>query len=128
MSQQKQFVDTIMYGLRAPLIVTPSAIHDVPSEQTEKHRLYCIAEAINCVNNQEATDYDAMVYYSFASLEVMPNHKDAECYEFLFFKFFKDAEKMLGMECPKLDESQLLSIKKLKQWIYKKQIAGMLKV
>ncbi len=125
--QQKEFVDTMMYGLSAPLIVTPDWTEGVPAEQSEKHRLYCIAEAINCVDKKEATDYDAMLYYSYASLSVMPSHEDGECYQFLFFKYFDDAENMLGMKCPKLDDKQLLSIKKLKQWIYKKQIDGMKK-
>lgn len=123
--QQKEFVDTMMYGLRAPLIVTPGWTDGVPPEQSEKHRMLCIAQAVECVKNQEATDYDAMVYYSYASLEVMPSREDADCYQFLFFKYFDDAENMLGMKCPKLDDKQLLSIKKLKQWIYKKQISGM---
>ena len=123
--QEKEFVDTIMYGLKAPLIVTPNCVEDVIPEQLEKHRLYCIAKAIECVENKEATDYDAMLYYSYASLENMPSHDNAECYMYLFFKFYKDAEKTLGTKCPELDTNQLESIKKLKQWIYKKQIEGM---
>ncbi len=122
---EKEFVDTMMYGLRAPLIVTPSYVDGVTSEQSDKHRLYCIAKAIECVKNKEATDYDAMLYYSYASLENMPSHDNAECYMYLFFKFYKDAEKTLGTKCPELDINQLESIKKLKQWIYKKQIEGM---
>lgn len=124
---EKNFVDTIMYGLRAPLIVTPGTIDDVTEDMKEKHRLYCIAEAINCVKNEMSTDYDAMLYYSFASLEGMPTRNHAECYEFLFFKYYPNAEKLLQHECPKLDENQLQSIRDLKRWIYKKQIAGIKK-
>ena len=123
--QEKEFVDTMMYGLRAPLIVTPSYVDGVTSEQTDKHRLYCIAKAIECVKNKEATDYDAMLYYSYASLECSPSRDNAECYMYLFFKFYKDAEKTLGTKCPELDVNQFESIKKLKQWIFKKQMEGM---
>ncbi len=123
--QEKEFVDTIMYGLRAPLIVTPSYVDAVTSEQSDKHRLYCIAKAIECVKNKQATDYDTMLYYSYASLENMPSKSDAECYMYLFFKFYKDAAKQLDTKCPELDVNQLESIKELKQWIYKKQVERM---
>ena len=127
MSQKvaKEFVDTIMYGLKAPLIVTPSYVDAVTSEQSDKHRLYCIAKAIECIENKEAPDYDAMLYYSYASLENMPSRDNAECYMYLFFKFYKDAEKILETKCPELDVNQLESIKELKQWIYKKQVERM---
>jgi len=125
--EKKEFIDTLMYGIQAPLIVTPNYIDSVTKEQSDQHRLHCIAQSIDCVKNQEATDYDAMLYYSYASLENMPSHEDADCYMNLFFKFHKDAKNLLGTECPKLDQSQQLSIKKLKQWIYKKQIEGMKK-
>ena len=123
--EEKVFVDTLMYGIQAPLIVTPNYVDSVTPQQKNEHRLHCIAIASECVKNQEATDYDAMLYYSYASLENMPSRDDAECYMYLFFKFYKDAAKQLDTKCPELDINQLESIKKLKQWIYKKQIEGM---
>lgn len=125
--EKKEFIDTLMYGIQAPLIVTPNYVDSVTTQQRDQHRLYCIAQSIDCVKNQEATDYDAMLYYSYASLENAPSRDNAECYMYLFFKFHKDAKKLLGTECPKLDINQLESIKKLKQWIYKKQIEGLRK-
>lgn len=104
-----------MYGIKAPLIVTPNYVDAVTEQQRNEHRLHCIAQAIECVKNQEATDYDAMLYYSYASLENMPSRDNGECYMYLFFKFHKDAEKLLQSKCPELDVNQLESIKRLKQ-------------
>ena len=126
---QKEFVDTIMYGIKAPLIVTPSYANSdsVPKTQRDEHRLHCIAEAVECVNLQQATDYDAMLYYSYISLEHPIGTDGHDEYGFLFQKYHPEQAKQVFSKVIELTAIQRLNIVNLKKWIYKKQIEGMKK-
>ena len=120
-TKQDSFQLEFLYMIKPPIIVPPSMIDAVTTEQKNQHQLEAMLHKKEIFEQKQASDYSAMLYISFSSLEHPLTHEHLHIYERLFSKFF-DIEKALGKKAPELDEIEKQELARLKSWIFKKQI------
>lgn len=87
--------------------------------KVKMHRLKALME--NRELKDEATDYEAMVYLSTASLCQPPSRRWSNIYFHLFGKFYPDRAKEIGVNPNSLDPLEERELSHLKEWIFKQQ-------
>ena len=121
---EKEFVDRMLYVLKAPIIVFKGQEDTVTEEMKTKANLERLSQNIRDSEKEECTDYEAMLYISSASLVAPMSHEWAVLYTHLFLQVYPEhSELQEGVEKP--HEYELGLLKDLKAWIYKKQVQAL---
>jgi len=130
---EKNFVDTILYGLSAPLIFGPGGWGEsYPEDMRSLGRIMRLASAAKCHDTQMSNKFDAHAYlYSMSMLAPM-----GHSWTKIFFHCFREAHgskwKILieDKECKRmnleadanLEENEVDMLNRLRRWIYKNQV------
>jgi hypothetical protein len=119
--EAKKRVEALAEVLMLPIITFPGYEDIVTPEQ----RLRITAERMKKIKegdlSKEATDFEAMLYISTVSLAQPLSEEWFNIYAYLFSKYYPEQAKEIGV--PKtLNSYELTELKKLKEWIYRKQI------
>ena len=120
-TKQDTFQLEFLYMLKSPIIVPPTQVDFVTQEQKNQHQMESMLHQKEIFEQKQVSDYSAMLYVSFLSLEHPLTHEYVNIYEYLFSKFF-DIEKILCKKAPVLEDLEKQELAKLKSWIFKKQI------
>lgn len=118
--KSKEFALTTLYSVCPLIIVTPGAEDDVYDDMKEKYKLEAILNIKEIFEKEEAPDYHALLWLSFASLSTAPSPIFAKIQLQLMKKFFGDKTDFIAEE--KLEPYEEKELSKLKKWIFKKQI------
>ena len=81
-----------------------------------------MAKSLECVQNEIATEFDALIFLYTASLCVPFNTTWVNIYMYLFRKYlpsFADAAKLPVVNLDAFEKSEL---EKLRKWIFKQQV------
>lgn len=114
------------YAVLAPHILYPGDGGDLIPEHLKENALKERAEIADSAA-EEAGLADTLIYLMSASLAVPLDKDGVELYLYCLNKYF---EKHLGMKVPEelrkteLDDHRAELLRDLRQWIYKKQMAG----
>lgn len=119
-SEAKNLALRTLYLISVPIIVTPRAEDDVTDDMKEKYKFEVKLNITEIFEKEEAPDYHALLWLSFASLTTLPSTIFTKIQLQLTKKFFGDKTDFIAEEKLKpYEEKELL---KLKKQIFKKQI------
>ena len=121
--KSKEFELATLYSVCTPIIVTPGAEDDVYDDMKEKYKLEAIIHIKEIFEKEEAPDYHALLWLSFASLTAAPSVIFGKIQIQLTKKFFADKTDFIAEE--KLEPYEENELLKLKKWIFKKQIENL---
>ena len=122
--EQRDVVQDIMYGLVAPLISYPGW-EDLLRDHKDRIILQRLAHGLEIAETKQATEFEAKLYLSTASLAVPMTHRWAEIFFHLFHKQFPDQPAVKEIRNPELDQQQQQELAYLRNWIYRTQINHM---
>lgn len=123
---EADFVDRLLYVLKAPIIAWPGCESTITEEQCANAKLHRLAMTATALKLEEATDYEGMLYIMTSTLANPPSHTWYKIYMHLFCKFYPEQSKMLGDNLEKPEEYELTrDLKGLKVWIFKKQMQAL---
>ncbi len=88
---------------------------------TDEMKNNILTERLANANSQTATDMEAMVYLHTASLALPLDRDMTNVYSYLFSKYYPEQAKDIGNYTDKICENEQRELRKLKDWIYKKQ-------
>ena len=127
--EEKIFVDTILYGLTAPLIFGPGGWGETyPEEMRSYGRIIRLASSIKCHDSQMSTKFDAHAYlYSMSFVSAM-GHSWTKIFFHCFAAAHSDKWEIL-LKDPmftkmdiELDPNEVEMLDRLRRWIYKNQV------
>jgi len=132
-SDEKKFVNIMLYGITAPTVWPNDWSTTYPQEVRDKAKLYRMAELPKIMETEQATDFDAMLYVSCASLNAPPN-REAYCIAMYCIKKYydlkmiaegtKDDLKWLEHDADlSHNEPARILLANLKRYIYKTQMS-----
>ncbi len=116
------FADRLVFALTVPLIAHPSWMSIITPKQKMKAQMYRLAKVKNGEDDGLATDYEAMLWLSTASLDAPLDRHAYNIYAHVFRKFYPDKSDFMGNDGKVLDihmEEPLL--RELKRKIYNSQ-------
>lgn len=108
--------------MAAPIITVPGYETDIQQAWKDKINLERLVHIADPKTEGQATDFEALIYLSHASLAAPMSTQWYHVYRYLFSLYWKEAYGTIFNEDPALDEQEKLELKKLKEWIYKKQV------
>lgn len=125
MNAENEFVELMLYVFKAPVIVWPG-YEDMAKPHQSKitiHRLSCLEE----IQKKKATDYEAMLYISTASLISPLGHEWTKIYTDIFRKYYgaEKCDQMGIVNYEKIYNHEAHQLVRLKEWIYKKQVEAL---
>lgn len=116
-----KFVEQVMYCLTAPMVGWPGW-EDLLRQHKAEISLRRLALVQQVYKEQMATEYEAMLYLSTASL-AHPMPRDwAEVYQHLFYRWNREKAEELGLDNPKLNPNQVEDLNRLRQWLFRRQV------
>ena len=121
--KSKEFELATLYSVYTPIITTQGAEDDVTDDMKKKYKLEAIIHIKEIFEKEEAPDYHALLWLSFASLSTAPSTIFAKIQLQLTKKFFGDKTDFIAEE--KLEPYEKKELLKLKHWIFKKQIENL---
>jgi len=135
-SDEKKFVNIMLYGIMAGVCWPNDWGKDYPDEIREKAKMYRLAELPKILETEQATDFDAMLYVSCASLNAPPN-RDAYCIAMYCINKYYDLQMIADgtdqdIKWLKHDadlshnEPARILLANLKRYIFKTQMAGVM--
>ena len=125
--ETEQFVDHMMYLLTAPWITWPQqeSIYD-HNENRSLGKLARLAHSKEIFENQECTEFEAMLYISTSTLEHPPGHDLYVVYGWLFKRYKPEQGAEIFPEGydipPDLNTQQEELLSKVRRWIYRTQM------
>ena len=117
-----QLVDQVMYALTGPLVGFPGW-EDLLREHKDRITMYRLAHLPRIFKDKMATEFEAMLYISTASLVHLITDDWANIYGALFCKHFPQNAKEVWGEPPEIDPNQREDLDKLRRWLFRTQIA-----
>jgi len=111
----------VVYQVAPPIIVTHGCEKDVTYEMKDRYKLEGLLHIKEIFEKEEAPDYHALVWLSFASLYVAPSQIFGKIQIYLTNLCFPKETKNMKIE-PLEEKYEQRELIKLKQWIFKKQI------
>lgn len=118
-----RFAERMSFALLAPVVAHPVWRSIITDEQKRKAQMYRLAKLKNGEDDEEATDFETLLWLSTASLDAPLDRHVLNIYAHLFHKFYPEQAKEIfdndgmtldvHMEEPKLRE--------LKRKIYNSQ-------
>ncbi len=118
---ERQFVEQMMYLLRAPLVGTPGW-GGILKERWSDAIIPRLARHKEVFETRQCTEYEAMLYLSTASLDAPLPHGWAELYFWLFSRWNPKAASENDIPSPELDRSQTEDLARLRRWIFTRQM------
>mgnify|MGYP000035686646 CR=1 FL=1 len=124
MNENKLLKKAAVYAGSAPLISYPGFEDLLNREEfLRTAREYRIKEAVNCVKDEIATEYEAFLYLHTASLATPFSTEWFRIYHYLFNKFYGDTAPPNLKFNGELTENEKRLLLGLRKWIFKKQIS-----
>lgn len=125
--RRKKFVDQMMYLLTAPWITWPGqeSIYHLLVDNRTTGRLERLAHHQEIFENQECTEFEAMLYISPSTLENVPNHDLYVVYGWLFKRYKPEQGAEIFDEHdipPELTPQRQELLSKVRKWIYRTQM------
>ena len=121
-----QFVDRVMYALTAPYMYFPpwDTIWEANDNKT-KSVMYRLAHHKEIFEQQQCSEFEAMLYVSTATLAHPPGHDWFIIYAWLFRRWRPDqaAEIFDSHEGEELNVNQQEDLARLRRWIFNQQMA-----
>ncbi|MFH1560701.1 MAG: hypothetical protein ABID84_04765 [Chloroflexota bacterium] len=118
---EKEFVESVLYFLKAPVIVWPGYEEDF-KDRWDQVLMYRLAHAREIFSQQECTEFEAMLYVSSTSLAHPLSHEWAEVYFWLFRRWKPEAADAIDVGSKELDLQEREEITRLRRWIFKGQM------
>lgn len=129
MAKEKPLSDELLmekarlYVTKAPLIGHPGWMHLLKSEHFIKTAIeHRIKEAMNCVKEEVATEYEALLYLHTASLAAPFSTEWYRIFFHLFDKFYGHLAPQDLKFNGKLSDDEERSLLDLRKWIFDKQM------
>lgn len=119
--EAKKQIEQMVFALTVPLVVWRGCERDARDEWKAKAKMYRLAKLLKGDDDGLATDYEAMIYISTASLSVPLGHSWYRIYVHLFRQFYEGHADRMGIENVELYEYEVRTLNDLKRWIRKKQ-------
>ena len=125
MSDAEQFVTRMMFLLTAPYIGYPGWGDEPSFWERHKERITFdrFAQHMKDPETELATEYEAMLYLSSASLAAPMSHDWGQVYFYLFTRIFPEQAKEIGNEVTELDPGQREDLARLRAWIFRVQMS-----
>lgn len=121
MDGEREFVEHFLYVFKAPVITWPG-YEELAKGHRDRITTYRLA-GVKDIQEKKATDYEAMLYVSTASLAVPLDHDWVKLYTRLFREFYgSEKSDYIGITEEKVYENELHQLYRLKSWIYKRQM------
>ena len=123
--EDQTFVDNMMYLLTAPYIVSPGNEYTYEANNNkETALLFRMVKHKEIFENEECTEFEAMLYISTVTLEHPVSHDWYEIYMYLFRRWSPEKAAEIEIEGPdtltKYPQQEDLS--RLRKWIFKTQM------
>ena len=118
-----QVVLQLLYLITGPLIGFPGWEDTLPQHRDEITLQRCIHHQ-EIFEREEATDFEAMLYISTATLAAPPSHDWFEIYMWLFSRWKPDVAQEQDLKPSRLDlyPHQQEDLIRLKRWLYRQQM------
>jgi len=118
--EERKKINMIVLAVKAPIVVWPGYWDLVKDEWKVKAVMYRLLKLMRGDWSEKATDYEAMIYLSTASLSAPLGNEWGRIFCWLFRKFYPDAAEQFGMK-DELHDYERQELERLKEWIYRKQ-------
>ncbi|MBF8267721.1 MAG: hypothetical protein HW388_1229, partial [Dehalococcoidia bacterium] len=118
---ERKFVESVLYFLKAPVIVWPSYEDDF-RDRWDQVLLHRLAHAREVFAQKECTEFEAMLYVSSASLVHPLTHEWAEIYFWLFRRWRPEAAVDNDIGGHELDPQEREELARLRRCIFKGQM------
>jgi len=123
-SREEKHVEMLVFSLVAPLIVYSSEEAGENTADEAWVRDAKLSRLLKCMRgdlSEQATDFEAMIYLSTASLVHPLDTPWYNIYMYLFSKHYPES-KQLGFNAPKsLSTQEQTMLTQLKEWIFERQ-------
>lgn len=122
--EERDFVDQVMYWLRAPYITWPG-YEDIYQANDNKNKALVrrLAHHQEIHRDKMCTEWEAMLYISTATLGAPPSHSWYRIYMYLFNKEMPEAAVANGLaDVQELEGNEREDLMHLRRWIYKVQL------
>ncbi len=121
---EKQFVDRMLYVLKAPTLCWPGYEEDITPEMQEKALKARLFKEMSGTDLDLATDEEVCIYMSTATLANPPGHTWFKIYINCFYRTFKDHYISAFGDTPPepLQPYEETELTRFKEWIFKKQM------
>ena len=124
--EDKRLVDRkfkrLAKALTSPIIAFRGGEGYVTEDMVFKVRIYRLKALMESRElKDEATDYEAMVYLSTASLCQPLSRVWLNIYFHLFSKFYPEQAKEIGINPHTLNIQEVTELKRLKEWLFNQQ-------
>lgn len=126
---QKIFVDTVMYGLSAPLIFPPGGWGEsYPKERANYASIIRLASSIECYKSQMCTVMDAHAYLFAQGLVAPFTHSWSKIFFYCMSKALSKEWKIMVADDKwlerdaELDINEIDDLNRLRSWIFKHQV------
>ena len=123
--EDQTFVDNMMYLLAGPYVTWPGqeSIYEANDNKTTAV-LFRMARHKEIFENEECTEFEAMLYISTVTLEHLVSHDWYEIYMYLFRRWSPEKALAAEIEGPNVltKYPQQEDLSRLRKWIYKTQM------
>lgn len=118
-----QYIDTIMYALTGPLVGF-RGWEDLLKNHKNQITMYRLAHALDIFREEQATEYEAMLYIMTATLAQPINADWVAIYGHLFCQFYPEKGKDIWEDDfdHKLDQNCHEMLTNLRRWLFKTQM------
>lgn len=128
-SEQKKFVNTLMYGLRAPMVFgTGGWGNDFPESQHQMRNMILLASCSKCADEEKCIMFDVMAYMWSVAFEAPLQKTWQKIYFHAFRESLPKEWKLLVEDNPdferdaELFENEIDDMNRLRRWIFKRQM------
>jgi hypothetical protein len=119
------YFKALVYGLFAPAVVDRRWM-EVPEHLKILGKGHRMLNSLQCVRDEIATEFDALIYLHTASLSVPFNTTWFNIYVYLFRKFFPEHAKVINLpEVESLDAYETSQLNDLRKWIFRQQMKNL---
>lgn len=128
--EQKKFVDTIMYGLTAPIVFgSRQWASSFPQDLIEKARMMRILKAAECMDQQMCTYLDCVAFFYPPSMDAPLRHEYVKMYMYVYKHGMPDKWKLLIEMDPDMErmtdlhENEHEELRIIRKRIFNRQIS-----
>lgn len=127
--EQKKFVDTMMYGLTAPIVFGSSQWASMfPKDMLERAKMMRLAKAIECMDSEMCTWLDTVAWFYPLSMDAPLRHEYYKMYLHSYKNGLPDKWKLLIESDPDiardadLHENEVQELNSIRRKIFRRQI------
>ena len=119
--KRDEFEKVLEYALKAPIVVDPRW-NIVPEKLRDMALPLRILHSLDCVKNQRATEFEALIYLHTASMSQPLSDEWARIYMWLFRKYFPEKAKRINVPEVTLNSYEKHLLDQLRYRIFKTQM------